>query len=178
MMALTYDGMPCSLCGEPIVDPSRDTFCLTMWGIDDGRFMRLDDSACHQSCIDSWEHRDAFIEYYNHNCKDELVVDRAGHVRYRYEYAHWAMSAFVMTLGTVCFLPSLALLEFAPSNRFLRIVFCIAPFFLLGTLAWVLSDRLAITNLLVLATILWTVISAASGFIVARMPVHRARRQR
>ena len=110
-MALTYDGMPCSLCGEPIVDPSRDTFVMTMWGIDDLRFVQLDDSACHQTCIDSWKLRDCFIEYCNRNCKEELFVDRAGHLRYRFDYINWAMNAGVLTLGIMFCLPTRYLRE-------------------------------------------------------------------
>ena len=74
-MALVDAGMPCALCRSPIDDPMRDTFAMTMWGIEDDRFAMLDDAACHQACIDQWEHRDAFLAYYNRNCRDELYVE-------------------------------------------------------------------------------------------------------
>ena len=68
-MALVDVGMPCALCRSPIDDPRCDTFATTYWGIDDDCFAVLDDAACHQACIDDWEHRDAFLDYYNRNCR-------------------------------------------------------------------------------------------------------------
>lgn len=82
-MAMVWEGMPCALCRKPIPDPSRDTFAMTMHGFKDLRFVALDDSACHQRCIDQWELRDEFIAYFNQLYGNELFVNRRGHLVYR-----------------------------------------------------------------------------------------------
>jgi len=46
-------------------------------------FSLLNDAAFHQSCIDSWAERDAFVAFFNSEIGDALLVDRHGHVRYR-----------------------------------------------------------------------------------------------
>ncbi|KLU03477.1 hypothetical protein RISK_004481 [Rhodopirellula islandica] len=90
-MALVWDGMPCAICGEPIADTSSgDMFALTMWGIADPRFVRVDDAAMHQSCIDGWDLRDEFVAYFNEHCSNELRVNRSGRVVYRSKW--WPFS--------------------------------------------------------------------------------------
>lgn len=84
-MALIEPGMPCGLCGEPIHDPDVDTFCTTAHSelYYHPEFNVLNDAAVHQSCIDSWTERDAFVAFFNSEIRDSLVVGQDGHVRYR-----------------------------------------------------------------------------------------------
>tara|TARA_R110002111_G_scaffold257689_1_gene326150 strand:+ start:264 stop:650 length:387 start_codon:yes stop_codon:yes gene_type:complete len=110
----------------------RDTFAMTMWGIDDDRFAVLDDAACHQKCIDQWEKRDEFLRYYNRNCKDELYVDRNGHVSYRFDYVHWIGNAIVVTFAILVCCPSLALLELGWRTQFSRAIAFVLPYLLLA----------------------------------------------
>ncbi|QDV22237.1 hypothetical protein Q31a_05210 [Aureliella helgolandensis] len=131
-MALVNAGMPCALCGESIADPMRDTFAMTKWGIDDLRFAVLDDAACHQSCVDQWDLRDEFIGFYNRNCKNELYVDRRGHVAYRFDYAHWFFNAMALTFGILICGPPLALLEADRHTRFSRVTAFITPYAILA----------------------------------------------
>ncbi len=62
----------------------RDTFAMTMWGIDDERFVAL---AMPLSSVmyRPLELRDEFLAYYNRNCKNELFINRFGHVSYRFD---------------------------------------------------------------------------------------------
>ncbi len=82
-MALLDDGMQCVICGKiiPCVDTEK-LFCTTFHGIRDPRFKHLDDAAMHQSCLDEWGLRDAFVSYYNEKCENELQVVN-GSVVYR-----------------------------------------------------------------------------------------------
>lgn len=144
---------------------------MTMWGIDDARFARLDDSACHQACIDDWIYRDDFLEYYNRCCKNELFINRAGHVDYRFDYVTWIMNAVVLTLGILFLLPSFALLEFSPRNLAVRVALFLTPLALLASFAWTFSASTSFPALLLYATILWLIASACSFAIVVNMPI-------
>ena len=115
-MALTWDGMPCAICGEPIRDTSNEIFALTMWGITDTRFARLDDAAMHQSCIDNWHLRDEFIAFYNENCRDELRVNRRGNVRYRIDWFDLAANAGLLTVFGFLFAPIMPLADRIPDD--------------------------------------------------------------
>ena len=85
-MALFNPGSPCPLCNAPITERQMNDgilYASTYWGIADKTFAILDDAVVHQRCIDTWEHRDAFVRYYNQNCRDELWVTKSGSVCYR-----------------------------------------------------------------------------------------------
>ena len=88
-MALIEPGMPCSLCGKPIDNPDVDTFCTTAWAKlhCHPQFSLLNDAAVHQSCIDAWAQRDAFITFYNSEIEDRLFVDQHDHVIYRRRFS-------------------------------------------------------------------------------------------
>ena len=80
-MALVSDGMPCAICRKPIADVNPgNIFATTFYGIEHPLYRALDDSAVHKECIANWEHRDAFVAFYNSKCRNELRVDRHGHV--------------------------------------------------------------------------------------------------
>lgn len=130
-MALTYDGMPCSLCGKPIDDASQNIFAMTMWGIEDLRFAHLDDNACHQSCIDNWKHRDAFIDFHNRELKDELYIDKHGHVAYRFDYFNSILGGIAMFIGLTLCGPPLALLEIRWRSTVARTIVFTCPYVIL-----------------------------------------------
>jgi hypothetical protein len=122
-MALVYENMPCAICLQPIPDPNHDTFATTMWGIRDPRFIQLDDTACHQSCIDNWPMRDEFIDYYNHHCNDELRINRRGHVCYKFRLDDFLLTKILMPIVVFFLLPGIPLGELRPlSDRWQR--FC------------------------------------------------------
>ena len=97
-MALTWDGMPCAICGESIPDTTEPLFALSMWGITDPRFARLDDAAMHQACTDNWHLRDEFISFYNKTCRDELRINGHGNVCYRIDWFELAAEAGLLTV--------------------------------------------------------------------------------
>lgn len=83
-MAMVGDGMPCAICRKPIHDVSPENiFATTFYGIDHPDFRVMDDSAAHRECMANWEHRDAFVAYWNSHCRNALVVDRNGYVVHR-----------------------------------------------------------------------------------------------
>ncbi len=172
-MALVDAGMPCALCRTPIDDPMRDTFAMTMWGIDDDRFAVLDDAACHQACIDRWEHRDAFLNYYNRNCRDELYVDRHGHVSYRFDYAHWIGGAIIMTFAIIICCPSLALLELKWRTRFARIVAIVSPYLMLAGFIGFCTIQWSFRSAMSYGLIAWTVATLAALFLAVALPTLR-----
>lgn len=98
-MALTEPGMLCALCRMPIADPNIDTFCTTAHAelYYHPTFNALNDAAVHQSCMDSWSERDAFMGFYNSEVENRLIIDRDGHTRYRRRWHH-QQSCFVATL--------------------------------------------------------------------------------
>ena len=162
-MALTYDGMPCSLCGKPINGASKNIFAMPMWGIEDPRFAHLDDRACHQFCIDSWKQRDAFIDYYNRELKDELVIDKNGHVAYRFDYFNSVLGGIAMLVGLTLCGPPLAILEIRWRSTYTRTLAFICPYVILlavfaacdytssiATAAWVSGILWAAATLLAL----------------------------
>ena len=172
-MALVDAGMPCALCRSPIDDPMRDTFAMTMWGIDDDRFAMLDDGACHQACIDRWEHRDAFLVYYNRNCNDELYVDRNGHVSYRFDYAHWVVSASIMTFAILFCAPPLALLELKWHTPIARIIAFASPYLVLTGFILVCTTNWSLQTALTYGLIGWIAATLAALFLAVGAPTIR-----
>lgn len=82
-MALISEDSKCAICGEPIGDYRfAEIFALTFWGMDHPLFSRLDDAVMHQECIDSWQHRDEFIAYFNQHFSARIGVNRSGKVVY------------------------------------------------------------------------------------------------
>jgi len=173
-VALVFTGMSCALCRKPIDDPMHDTFATTMWGMDDLRFAVLDDSACHQVCIDRWKLRDEFIEYYNRNCKNELYVDRKGHVAYRFDYANWISRALTFAFGVVFCLPSLALLELNFQTRTSRVGAFLLPYALLATLIAFCAIRWTFQLALLIGLISWATVTICALLAVV-YPVIRER---
>lgn len=156
-MALVDAGMPCALCRCPIDDPMRDTFAMTMWGIEDERFAILDDSACHQSCIDQWELRDEFVSYYNCNCKNELFVNRNGHVAYRFDYGNWLTEVILISFAVLFFSPSLAFLELPWRGRVTRTALFVAPYLLLAAFVLACTIKWSLGESLTYALVAWFV---------------------
>ena len=115
-MALVNNGMPCAICGEPIEDVSKDIFALTFYGIRDRRFARLDDSACHQACIDNWHLRDEFISFYNKQCCNEIRIDRQGHVGYRFSWWESPFGEMLQLMFLFLIAPGLMLVRFLPDS--------------------------------------------------------------
>ena len=174
-MALVDAGMPCALCGEPIIDPMHDTFAMTMWGIDDVRFAVLDDVACHQTCVDQWPLRDEFIDYYNCNCKDELYVDREGHVAYRFDYKHWLFNAIVLTFGILICGPPLALLEADWRTRIARVTAVVAPYAMLAIVFAFCTIRWSFGVALLYGAVLWALAIAVAFAVVIVWPTIQAK---
>ncbi len=154
-MALVDVGMPCALCGEPIADPMHGTFAMTMWGIDDLRFFSLDDAACHQGCVDQWKLCDEFIAYFNRNCKNQLYVDRHGHVAYRFDYAHWMLSALTLAFGILICGPPLALLEAGWRTRLARFTAVVSPYAILAIVVASCTIRWSFGVALLYGAMLW-----------------------
>ncbi len=169
-MALVDAGMPCALCRTPIEDPMRDTFAMTMWGIDDERFVVLDDAACHQSCIDRWELRDEFLAYYNRNCRNELFINRFGHVSYRFDYWNWIAGAMVVTFAVVFCSPSLALLELQWRTRTARRAVFLAPYLLLAAFVVVCTFSWSLGVAIMYAAIAWIITTILALVIALRLP--------
>ena len=115
-MALTWDGMPCAICGAPIQDTSESVFALTMWGITDPRFARLDDAAMHQACIDNWPLRDEFVAFYNHTCRDELRINRRGNVCYRIDWFDFAANTGLLTVFGFLLGPVMPFADYIPDD--------------------------------------------------------------
>lgn len=169
-MALVDAGKPCALCHSPIEDPMRDTFAMTMWGIEDARFAVLDDAACHQACIDRWELRDEFVHYYNLHCKNELFVNRNGHVTYRFDYWNWLAGAVVVSLAVLLCLPSLALLELHWRARTTRIVVFAFPYLMLAALVCVCTIKWSIGVSLRYAAVAWIISTIVTLLAVLVLP--------
>ncbi len=166
-MALVDAGMPCALCGDPITDPMHDTFAMTMWGIDDLRFAPLDDAACHQACVDKWKLRDEFIDYFNRNHKNELYVDRHGHVAYRFDYVHWTFSALALTFGILICGPPLALLEAGWRTGVARFTAVVSPYAILAIAVVCCTIRWSLGAALLYGAMLWGLaIIVAFAFVV------------
>lgn len=165
-MALVDAGMPCALCGEPIADPARDTFTLTMCGIEDLRFSILDDAACHQKCIDEWNLRDEFVDYYNRHCENELHVDCNGHVAYRSDRVHWTVSALTLSAAILLCGPALALLEVPWRTRMARASAIVAPFAICAVVIAYCTVRWSVGTALLYGTVLWA-LAIVLAFTVA-----------
>ena len=65
-MAIFIPGCPCPLCGNSIGD-SDDVISTTFVGMQDERFRALDDAVFHRGCLETWKHRDDFINSWNEN---------------------------------------------------------------------------------------------------------------
>lgn len=87
-MAIVVEGMPCALCGEPML-AGQPILSMTFLGLKDLRFQFLDDAAFHQECMDNWPRKAEFVESWNEEAGPELGranclwIDRDGHVRYK-----------------------------------------------------------------------------------------------
>jgi hypothetical protein len=119
-MALFVDGLCCPICGKPMYEDSDEIFGLTMWGIKDERFKILDDSCMHQACIDHWELRNEFLDYYNTNCCDELRINDEGRVYYERESDR--LLGVITFIPVVLILPMLILSELFGDNFIGKIV--------------------------------------------------------
>ncbi len=169
-MAMVSEGMPCALCGEPIPDPTKDTFAMTMHGFKDRRFVVLDDSACHQRCIDQWELREEFIDYFNQLHGNELFVNRRGHVVYRYDYKNALFLLSIFAFGFTFLLPSIVFSELFVSSRMRSLAFAL-PFIALTigftycSLHWsyVVAAKVSIAA--------WALASVASCFMARYIPM-------
>ena len=92
-MALFMPGRTkCPLCGS-VVSQSDDHIGFTYLGSTDPLIRPLDDAVVHRSCLNGWEHRDAFVQAWNRAAAatrlgrdHRLTVDRAGSVRYTRDY--------------------------------------------------------------------------------------------
>lgn len=109
-----------------------------MMGIDDSRFARLDDAACHQACIDHWELRDEFIAYFNRSFHEQLTIGRRGHVSFRFDYNGFAANTGLLLFGAFTLLPTIAILEHLPDSRSSKNVAFTIPFAMLGALIYIL----------------------------------------
>jgi hypothetical protein len=170
-MALTWNGMQCAICREPIQDTSRDILGFTAWAISDPRFARLDDAAVHQSCIDNWHLRDDFIDYYNQTCRDELRVNRRGHVCYRVDWFDTLTETGLVSVFGYLFLPVMPWAEHVPDDS------CLIQSFvglaLIGLLVLAASVTASYLGALLGVTIilgLWLVL----GLIAALVMRHRS----
>jgi hypothetical protein len=100
-MALVEPGALCGLCREPIDDSRIDTLTTTAhvelrFHLE---FSILNDGAAHQHCIDNWDKRDEFIEFFNSETCDELMLDSRGHVVYRRSWL-WQMRDWLEQLAS------------------------------------------------------------------------------
>ena len=89
-MALVVFGQSkCALCGKTL-ERDDEILGFPCVGILEPRFVRLDDSCIHQSCLDEWSDRDNFVEYWNRNHSGivgdrnwfQLVIDDEGRTSY------------------------------------------------------------------------------------------------
>ena len=150
----------------------RDTFAMTMWGIEDERFAILDDSACHQSCIDQWELRDEFVNYYNCNCKNELLVNRNGHVSYRFDYRNWLTEVILISFAVLFCSPSLALLEFSWPSRVTRIAVFVTPYLLLAAFVLVCTIKWSLGEAVTYALVAWfvsTIVALSAAILIPKL---------
>ena len=167
-MALTWDGMQCPICGDPIQDTSHDLFALTMWGIDDAQFAQLDDAAMHQHCIDNWHLRDDFITYYNDNCRDELHVDRHGRVAYRIDWFQTLSDAIVVGAGGFFLLPYLPFFDWVPDIGLVQICLALLAIAAFATLCVALSLSLGWMLGVAGALGIWLVLDVIAFVIMKR----------
>ena len=174
-MALVDAGMPCALCGEPIAAPMYETFALTMWAIDDLRFAALADAACHQECVDQWKLRDEFMAYFNRNCKNQLYVDRHGHVAYRFDYADWMLSALTLTFGILICGPPLALLEAGWRTRLARFTAVVSPFAILAIVVAYCTIQWSFGVAALCGATLWALAIGVAFAVVVIWPTVRGR---
>jgi hypothetical protein len=141
------------------MDASVEMFALTAWGICDPRFARLDDAACHQACIDNWDLRDEFIAYYNANCRDEIRINRRGHVCYRTDWFE-VFASGMMGVAAVFLLPALPILEFLPDSCFLQLFVSLAFITVLVSSAVIASQWLGVIWGLSLVGAIWLALDA------------------
>ena len=143
-----------------------------MWGIEDERFAILDDSACHQSCIDQWELRDEFVNYYNCNCKNELLVNRNGHVSYRFDYRNWLTEVILISFAVLFCSPSLALLEFSWPSRVTRIAVFVTPYLLLAAFVLVCTIKWSLGEAVTYALVAWfvsTIVALSAAILIPKL---------
>lgn len=67
-MALYYEGMPCSICGEVVEPKGYDWFGVThfMDDVNDPLY-EYSDNIFHCRCYENWEHKERFEELYRQN---------------------------------------------------------------------------------------------------------------
>ena len=107
-MAVFDDETLCALCRQPIASTQRDSwFSTSFYGINHPVFSVLDDATAHGACVANWEHRDAFVEYYNTHCANELRIDRKGNIRYRRSWLDLTTNTALLYLVMPIFLPLL-----------------------------------------------------------------------
>lgn len=97
-----YGTTPCGICGDVIAE-GQDTLCFLMydqWENIDGRSGEypFNDGCVHSECMKSWPKRDAFVQFFNENCRNELRVDKHGVVYYRTDWSEVLVTALLMTL--------------------------------------------------------------------------------
>lgn len=63
-MALRWEGMPCSVCKEPIAGDDRDTFATSHFLPGSHPLWEHSDAVIHWACYERWPHRRAFARAY------------------------------------------------------------------------------------------------------------------
>jgi hypothetical protein len=113
-MALLGNDSCCSLCGELLGD-SNNWIATTMVALDPP-LSRMVDTAAHNECLRSWEHKEAFVNGYNSRwSKPELRINHDGYVQnVRHErpmiaWYIWMLMPVLLPLGIV--------LDFVESRR-------------------------------------------------------------
>ncbi len=64
-MAILYDGIECSICGNVIVDLKKVVATTHFISDEHDELWRFSDSAMHAECFANWKHREAFVNRYN-----------------------------------------------------------------------------------------------------------------
>lgn len=169
-MAMVWEGMPCAICRQPIPDPAKDTFAMTMHGFKDRRFARLDDSACHQRCIDQWDLRDEFIDYFNQDFGNKLFVNRGGHVVYRYDYKNALFLLSMFAFGFTFLLPSIVFSELFASSRMRSLAFSL-PFIALIIGVTYCSFHWSYVAVAKVSIAAWALASVTACFVARFIPM-------
>ncbi len=84
-MALFDPESNCVLCGRELGDGSdRDFFSTTAHFklYIHPQFHVMNDTVVHQACIDRWELRESFVEFYDREIRSELVIENSRRLAY------------------------------------------------------------------------------------------------
>lgn len=64
-MALTFDGMPCAICDQPLGTDQPKIATSHFIADQTDPLWRFSDAAMHYECFQAWKHRQEFVAKYN-----------------------------------------------------------------------------------------------------------------